>query len=88
MPLTNRWNRFIYGLWAPFYDRAFARLFAVGRRQAMAALAPQPDERLLLAGIGTGADLPLLPAGVRNWPHPIARRPRRNSCTPLLRCHA
>ena len=28
MPLTNRWNRFIYRLWAPFYDRAFTRLFA------------------------------------------------------------
>ncbi len=65
MPLTNRWNRFIYGLWAPFYDRAFTRLFAAGRRQAMTALAAQLGKRLLLAGIGTGADLPLLPAGVQ-----------------------
>jgi ubiquinone/menaquinone biosynthesis C-methylase UbiE len=65
MPLTNRWNQFIYHLWAPVYDQAFTRLFAAGRRQAMAALAPRPGERLLLAGIGTGADLPLLPAGVR-----------------------
>jgi ubiquinone/menaquinone biosynthesis C-methylase UbiE len=65
MPLTNRWNRFIYRVWAPFYDRAFTRLFAAGRRQAIAALAPQPGERILLAGIGTGADLPLLPAGVQ-----------------------
>jgi ubiquinone/menaquinone biosynthesis C-methylase UbiE len=52
-------------VWAPFYDRAFTRLFAPGRRHAIAALAPQPGERLLLAGIGTGADLPLLPAGVQ-----------------------
>jgi phosphatidylethanolamine/phosphatidyl-N-methylethanolamine N-methyltransferase len=65
MPLTNRWNQFIYHLWAPVYDRAFTRLFAGGRRQAMAALAAQPGERLLLAGIGTGADLPLLPAGMQ-----------------------
>jgi len=65
MPLTNRWNRYIYRLWAPFYDRAFTRLFAAGRRQAIAALAPQPGERLLLSGIGTGADLPLLAAGVQ-----------------------
>jgi ubiquinone/menaquinone biosynthesis C-methylase UbiE len=65
MPLTNRWNRFIYRLWAPAYDRVFTRLFAAGRRQAIAALAAQPGERLLLAGIGTGADLPLLPAGVQ-----------------------
>jgi hypothetical protein len=40
MPLTNRWNQFIYHLWAPVYDRAFTRLFAAGRRQAMAALHP------------------------------------------------
>jgi ubiquinone/menaquinone biosynthesis C-methylase UbiE len=65
MPLTNRWNQFIYGLWAPVYDRAFTGLFAAGRRQAMAALAARPGERLLLAGIGTGADLPLLTAGVQ-----------------------
>jgi ubiquinone/menaquinone biosynthesis C-methylase UbiE len=65
MRLTNRWNQFIYRLWAPFYDRAFTRLFAAGRRQAIAALAPQPGERLLLSGIGAGADLPLLPAGVQ-----------------------
>lgn len=65
MLLTNRWNQFIYRLWAPVYDRAFTRLFAAGRRQAMAALAPQPGERLLLAGVGTGADLPLLPAGLQ-----------------------
>jgi len=65
MPLTNRWNQCIYRLWAPFYDRAFTRLFAAGRRQAIAALVPQPGERLLLAGIGTGADLPLLPRGVQ-----------------------
>jgi phosphatidylethanolamine/phosphatidyl-N-methylethanolamine N-methyltransferase len=65
MPLTNRWNRFIYRLWAPIYDQAFKRLFAAGRRQAIAALAAQPGERLLLAGIGTGADLPLLPSGVQ-----------------------
>jgi phosphatidylethanolamine/phosphatidyl-N-methylethanolamine N-methyltransferase len=65
MPLTNRWNQFIYRLWAPVYDRTFTRLFAVGRRQAIAALAPQPGQRLLLAGVGTGADLPLLPPGVQ-----------------------
>jgi phosphatidylethanolamine/phosphatidyl-N-methylethanolamine N-methyltransferase len=65
MPLTNHWNQFIYRLWAPFYDRAFTCLFAAGRRQAIAALAAQPGERLLLAGIGTGTDLPLLPAGVQ-----------------------
>lgn len=65
MPLSNRWNRFVYRLWSPVYDAVFDRLFAApGRRKALDRLAAQPGERLLLAGVGTGADLPLLPAGV------------------------
>ena len=65
MKLTNRWNRIAYRLWSPIYDGLFDRFFAApGRRRAMAVLNPQPGERLLLVGVGTGADLPLLPAGV------------------------
>jgi phosphatidylethanolamine/phosphatidyl-N-methylethanolamine N-methyltransferase len=63
--LTNRWNRFVYRLWSPIYDGLFDRLFAApGRRRAMQILALRPGERVLLVGVGTGADLPLLPAGV------------------------
>jgi len=63
--LTNRWNRFVYRLWSPIYDGLFDRLFAApGRRRAMQLLALRPGERVLLVGVGTGADLPLLPAGV------------------------
>ena len=66
MRLTNRWNRFVYRLWSPIYDGLFDRFFAApGRRRAMQVLALQPGERVLLVGVGTGADLPLLPAGVR-----------------------
>jgi SAM-dependent methyltransferase len=65
MKLTNRWNRFIYRLWAPIYDALFDRLFfAPARRRVFPILALQPKERLLLVGIGTGADLLFLPAGV------------------------
>ena len=65
MKLTNRWNRFVYRLWSPIYDGLFDRLFAApGRRRAMQILALRPGERVLLVGVGTGADLPLLPAGV------------------------
>ncbi|MFO0761315.1 MAG: methyltransferase domain-containing protein [Byssovorax sp.] len=64
MRVTNRYNRVIYRLWAPVYDRAADRLFAIGRRRALELLNLQPGERVLLAGVGTGADLPLLPAGV------------------------
>jgi phosphatidylethanolamine/phosphatidyl-N-methylethanolamine N-methyltransferase len=62
--MTNRWNRFIYRLWAPVYDATVGRFFLPGRSRALAALDLQPGERLLLVGIGTGADLPLLPEGV------------------------
>ena len=65
MRLTNRWNRFVYRLWSPIYDGLFDRFFAApGRRRAMQLLALRPGERVLLVGVGTGADLPLLPAGV------------------------
>ncbi|MBU0494213.1 MAG: methyltransferase domain-containing protein [Chloroflexi bacterium] len=65
MKLTNRWNRIAYRLWSPVYDGLFDRFFAApGRRRSMAVLNPQPGERVLLVGVGTGADLPLLPAGV------------------------
>lgn len=65
MKLTNRWNRFIYRLWAPIYDALFDRLiFGRVRRRLFATLALQPEERVLLIGIGTGADLPFLPADI------------------------
>jgi phosphatidylethanolamine/phosphatidyl-N-methylethanolamine N-methyltransferase len=64
--LTNRWNRFVYRLWSPIYDGLFDRFFAApGRQQAMQVLDLQPGEHVLLVGVGTGADLPLLPAGVQ-----------------------
>ncbi len=64
MKMTNRRNRIIYRLWAPIYDGLLKNAFAPGRKRAMALLDPHPGERLLLVGVGTGADLPLLPEGV------------------------
>jgi ubiquinone/menaquinone biosynthesis C-methylase UbiE len=64
MKMTNRRNRFIYRLWAPVYDATVDRLFQPGRRRAIQLLDLQPGERVLIPGVGTGADLPLLPAGV------------------------
>ena len=65
MKLTNKWNRLVYRLWSPFYDRLFDRFFASpGRKRAMEVLNLQPGERVLLVGVGTGADLPLLPEGI------------------------
>ena len=64
MKMTNRWNRFIYRLWAPIYDSTVDHFFMPGRKRALDLLNLQPGERVLLVGVGTGADLPLLPAGV------------------------
>jgi ubiquinone/menaquinone biosynthesis C-methylase UbiE len=64
MKLTNRWNLLIYRLWSPVYDLVFTRLFAAGRHRALQLLDLKPGERVLIVGVGTGADLPLLPRGV------------------------
>lgn len=64
MAMTNRWNRMIYRLWAPVYDAIFGRFYGAGRRRTVATLAVHTGQRVLLPGIGTGADLPLLPEGI------------------------
>lgn len=64
MKMNNQWNRMIYRLWAPVYDSTVNRIFMPGRRRALELLHLRHGENVLLVGIGTGADLPLLPAGV------------------------
>lgn len=61
LKLTNSRLRMIYRLWSPVYDLATGWFFAPGRRRAITLISPKPGERILLSGIGTGADLPLLP---------------------------
>lgn len=65
MKMTNRWNRFIYHLWAPVYDASVGHFFLPGRVRAIEVLNLQPGERVLLVGVGTGADFPLLPQGIQ-----------------------
>ena len=62
--MNNRWNRFIYRLWAPIYDATVNHFFMPGRKRALELLNLQPGEKVLLVGVGTGADLHFLPAGV------------------------
>ncbi len=64
MKMTNAWNQVIYRLWAPIYDATVGRFFLPGRKRAIAAASLQPGEKVLLVGVGTGADLPLLPGGI------------------------
>lgn len=86
MKMTNHWNQFIYRLWAPIYDATVNRIFMRGRRRALQLLDLQPGERVLIVGIGTGADLPFLPPGVEATgidlsPEMLSRaRLKRNRC--------
>lgn len=59
---SNAWHRFRYSLWAPHYDRV-TKLHSQ-RRRSIELLALRPGERLLIVGVGTGADLPFLPDGL------------------------
>lgn len=75
---SNAQNTATYRRWAPVYDAALGRLFAAPRRRAMALLAPSAGQRVVLPGVGTGLDLPLLPVGavavgVDLSPHMLAR---------------
>ena len=56
------WRRARYSVYATFYDLGPG--FVEERRRAISLLALQPGERVLVPGVGTGADLPLLPTTV------------------------
>jgi ubiquinone/menaquinone biosynthesis C-methylase UbiE len=55
----------VYRRWAPVYDRLLGRMFRDARRRSIDALALRPDDRVLLSGVGTGLDVPLLPPVAR-----------------------
>lgn len=52
-----------YTLLAPVYDLVLGRASAGIRRKSLSRLPPGAGQRILLAGIGTGLDVPFLPAG-------------------------
>ena len=57
--------RHSYTVLAPLYDRMVAAPTRSLRRRSLERLAPQPGEDVLLCGIGSGLDIPLLPPGPR-----------------------
>jgi phosphatidylethanolamine/phosphatidyl-N-methylethanolamine N-methyltransferase len=57
-------NIAVYRRWAPVYDALTGRMLAPSRERALALLGLRPGERVVLPGVGTGLDLPLLPPGV------------------------
>ena len=62
--MNNRSNLQIYRRYAPLYDRLMRAWTAAARRKAIELLQLQPGERLFIPGVGTGLDLPDIPAGV------------------------
>ena len=60
--MANRPNLSIYYWFAPFYDFLFGRVSATARRRAIELLNVTTGERVIIPGVGTGLDLPLLPA--------------------------
>ena len=60
------WNlKLSYTLLSPFYDLVAGTAFAAARRASLAALPQEGRERVLVNGVGSGLDLPLLPRGHR-----------------------
>ena len=55
-------NQTLYRNFAPLYDALFGWAYARPRRDTVELLDLQPGERLLIPGVGTGLDLPLLPS--------------------------
>lgn len=60
--MNNSRNLQIYRLWAPLYDLVFQPLTVGSRRRLIEMLRPQPYERWLIPGVGTGQDLPFFPS--------------------------
>ena len=54
--------RLSYSLYAPIYDLTVERAMRDARKRSLNALPADALKRVLLSGVGTGLDLPLLPA--------------------------
>ncbi|CDH46829.1 MAG: class I SAM-dependent methyltransferase [Candidatus Competibacteraceae bacterium] len=57
--------RYSYTLFAPIYDALVAPFTASARRRSLALLSEEAHAEVLLVGIGSGLDVPLLPSGPR-----------------------
>jgi len=57
--------RYTYTLFAPIYDFFVAPFTHGARRRSLALLRAGPHDDVLLVGVGSGLDLPLLPHGSR-----------------------
>lgn len=58
---SNRWLQRSYSLIAPLYDMVIARALLAPRKRSLAALPAEHPAHVLISGVGTGLDLPILP---------------------------
>lgn len=63
--MKNKSNLIKYGFLSLIYDRFFTFVFSSGRKKSFSMIKIRKDDKVLLVGVGTGLDLPLLPAGAR-----------------------
>lgn len=60
--MNNQWNQWIYRLWSPVYDYFFNKgPFLRARIKVFSSLPFQRGDKVLFVGVGTGADLELIP---------------------------
>ena len=60
--LTNPLLRLSYSLIAPFYDSVIERPMREARKRSLRSLPMVDRKHVLLSGVGTGLDLPILPS--------------------------
>lgn len=59
--MSEKWNRFIYRMWAPIYDTFFnTGYFLRARKKVFQDTAFSPQQKILFVGVGTGVDLELI----------------------------
>ncbi|MEK5400533.1 class I SAM-dependent methyltransferase [Paenibacillus sp. FSL K6-2859] len=56
--MNNKWNKVVYKIGAPFYDRLFnTGSFLKARKRVFEELSLRQGQHILFVGVGTGADL-------------------------------
>ncbi|RXT03902.1 class I SAM-dependent methyltransferase [Ammoniphilus sp. CFH 90114] len=56
--MNNQWNKMIYKIWSPFYDKIFnSGAFLKAREKLVKDIELFKGKRILFVGVGTGADL-------------------------------
>ena len=59
--MNNSWNKFIYKIGSPIYDKFFnSGIFLNARKQIFQSITFDNQQKILFVGVGTGADLELI----------------------------